>query len=59
MILVIMYNYVEEAGFSLKIEVAGGCYKITGESGHSEKKFFFFFFSTYTVYKELQNLQLL
>ena len=37
MILVIMYNYVEEAGFSLKIEVAGGCYKITGESGHSEK----------------------
>jgi len=29
---------VVEAGFSLKIEVAGGYYKITGESGHSEKK---------------------
>jgi len=25
------------AGFSLRIEVAGGYYKITGESGHSEK----------------------
>ena len=26
------------AGFSLRIEVAGEYYKITGESGHSEKK---------------------
>ena len=25
------------SGFSLRIEVAGGYYKITGESGHSEK----------------------
>jgi len=26
-----------KAGFSLRIEVAGGYYKITGESGHLEK----------------------
>jgi len=25
------------SGFSLRIEVAGGYYKITGDSGHSEK----------------------
>ena len=27
-----------KAGVSLRIEVAGGYYKMTGESGHSEKK---------------------
>ena len=31
-------NMVSLAGFSLRIEVAGEYYKITGESGHSEKK---------------------
>ena len=28
----------QSAGFSLRIEVAGEYYEITGESGHSEKK---------------------
>ena len=31
------YNKLCCTGFSLRIEVAGGYYKITGESGHSEK----------------------
>ena len=28
---------LKTSGFSLRIEVAGGYYKVTGESGHSEK----------------------
>jgi len=31
------YTACTVSGFSLRIEVAGGYYKITGESGHSEK----------------------
>jgi len=30
-------NPLLTSGFSLRIEVAGGYFKITGESGHSEK----------------------
>ena len=37
-IIVTENNVVNKAGFSLIIEVAGGYCKITGESGHSEKK---------------------